>query len=86
MSWPCGHSLKYQELIGQFYEWLGQAELTSKGQRIGNVNIKEDSLSPLLFVVALIPLTLVLRKCEAGYSYRNNIKINHLLFLDDLYM
>ena len=32
----------------------------------------------------MIPLTLILRKCEAGNSYGNNIKINHLLLLGDL--
>lgn len=42
------------------------------------------TLSPLLFVVTMIPLTLILRKCEAGYIYANNTKLNHLLFLDDL--
>ena len=66
-----------------------KTELTSNGESLGNVDIKRgifqgDSLSPLLFVIAMIPLTLILRKCEAGYYYRNNIKINHLLFMDDL--
>ena len=32
----------------------------------------------------MIPLTLILRKSEAGYSYGNNVNINHLLFIDDL--
>ena len=41
-------------------------------------------MSPLLFLITMIPLTLILRKCEAGYSYGNNNKINHLLFMDDL--
>ena len=61
----------------------------SNGQSLGNVDIKRDifqgdSLSPLLFVITMIPLTLILRKCEAGYSYGNNVKINHLLLMDDL--
>ena len=66
-----------------------KTELTSNGQSLGSVDIKRgifqgDSLSPLLFVITMIPLTLILRKCEAGYSYGNDIKINHLLFTDDL--
>ena len=39
----------------------------------------------ILFVLALIPLTLVLGKVKAGYSLENGLPtINHLLFMDDL--
>ena len=57
---------------------------------MGEVCIKRgilqgDSLSPLLFVLALMPLTLVLRKVKAGYNLENGLPtINHLLFMDDL--
>ena len=57
---------------------------------LGEVCIKRgilqgDSLSPLLFVLALMPLTLVLRKVKAGYNLENGLPtINHLLFMDDL--
>ena len=40
-----------------------------------------DSLSPLLFVVCLIPLTMVLYKVKAGYETSGKVKINHLLFM-----
>ena len=43
-----------------------------------------DSLSPLLFVVALIPLTLIFRDVKAGYDLGEKVMINHLLFMDDL--
>ena len=44
-----------------------------------------DSLSPLVFVLELIPLSLVLRKVEAAYKFsESKEKINHLLFMDDL--
>ena len=44
-----------------------------------------DSFSPLLFVIALIPLTLILRKCKNGNTFsRTKEKINHLLYMDDL--
>ena len=65
-------------------------ELSSGGVRLGDVNIRRgifqgDSLSPLLFVLSLIPLTLVLRKVKAGYDLGDgNGVINHLLFMDDL--
>ena len=44
-----------------------------------------DSLSPLLFVVSLLPLALVLRKMKQGYSFgKEKSKLNHLLFMGDL--
>ena len=43
-----------------------------------------DSLFPLVFVLALIPLSLTLRKTKAAYEFsESKNKINHL-FLDDL--
>ena len=64
--------------------------LTSAGKELAVVHIRRgifqgDSLSPLLFVICLIPMSLVLRKVKAGYSFRNNKpKVNHLLFMDDM--
>ena len=44
-----------------------------------------DSLSPLLFVSAMIPLTHILRKSKPGYEFSGSgEKINHLLYMDDL--
>ena len=44
-----------------------------------------DSLSPLVFVLALILLSLILRKAKAAYEFsESKEKINHLLFMDDL--
>ena len=66
-------------------------ELTCGSESLGDVGIKRgifqgDSLSPLLFVACLIPLTYVLRRCAwIGYEFSSNgSKINHLLFMDDL--
>ena len=64
--------------------------LTASGKTLGEVDIRRgifqgDTLSPLLFVVAMIPLTLILRKEEMGYDFgASGKKINHLLFMDDL--
>ena len=64
--------------------------LTSGGMALGQVEIRRvicqgDSLSPLLFTVIMLPLTLVLRKMRAGYKLAKHMKpINHLLFMDDL--
>ena len=44
-----------------------------------------DSLFPLFFVIALIPLTHILRKAEPTYKFSyDGERINHLLFMDDL--
>jgi hypothetical protein len=44
-----------------------------------------DSLSPLLFCIALIPLTNELNRCKCGYQvYGTERKINRLLYMDDL--
>ena len=65
-------------------------ELTPNGKLLGEVNIKRgifqgDTLSPLLFVIALIPLKLILCDCKEAYEfYKNKEKLNHLLYMDDL--
>ena len=57
---------------------------------LGEVEIKRDifqgdSSSPLVFVSALIPLSLILRKAKAACEFsESKEKINHLLFMDDL--
>ena len=66
-----------------------QTELTSCGESLAKVNIRRgifqgDSLSPLLFVICLIPLTHVLHKANERYTLGGGEKINHLLFMDDL--
>ena len=44
-----------------------------------------DYLSPLVFVLALIPLSLISRKAKAAYQFlESKGNINHLLFMDDL--
>ena len=67
-----------------------QLSLTSNGKDLGDVNVKRgifqgDSLSSLLFVVSMIPMTIVLRKAKAGYDWgKKQFSLNHLLFMDDL--
>jgi len=44
-----------------------------------------DSLSPLLFCIALIPLTNELNRTDCGYRvHGTERKISHLLYMDDL--
>ena len=67
-----------------------RTNLYSNRECLGLVNInrgifQEDSFSSLLFVIALIPLTHVLRKTGMGYKLeKDGPMINHMLFMDDL--
>ena len=62
----------------------------SGNSELGEVEIKQgifqgDSLSPLAFVLAMIPLSLILRKAKAAYEFsESKEKINNLLLTDDL--
>jgi hypothetical protein len=63
---------------------------SSGGETLGEVKIRRgifqgDSLSPLLFVLTLVPMTMVLNATRTGYQLgKNRGHINHLLFMDDL--
>ena len=67
-----------------------ETELTSGGQSLGKVKIQRgifqgDSLSPLLFIICLIPLSLILRNVKAGFEFRKSgPSSNHLLYMDDV--
>ena len=63
--------------------------LTVNGQVLDYVYIKRgifqgDSLSPLLYVIAMIPMTTILRQTGLGYqTSKSAAKISHLLYMDD---
>ena len=82
-----GINEKIQRLLaGSMKSW--RVELVSGEENMGGVNIRRgvfqgDSLSPLLFVVCLLPLTHILRDAAPGCHFASNRqKINHLLFMD----
>ena len=64
--------------------------LTAGGDELGEVNINRgifqgDSLSPLLFIIVMIPLTMLIRRENLGYKWgHGGYLLNHLLFMDDL--
>ena len=80
---------KIQKLLAESMKsW--QVELTRGEENLGEVNIRRetfqrDALSPSLFFVCLLSLTLILRDAVLGYCFASNQqKVNHLHFMDDL--
>ena len=75
-------------LVNSMEKW--RVMLRTGNSESGEVDIRRgifqgDSLSPLVFVLALIPLSLILRKAKATYGFSGSKeKINDLLFMDDL--
>ena len=69
---------------------LWKTQLYHDQENLGTVNIKRgifqgDSFSPLLFVIALIPISHVLKNVKMGYKVdKQSLTINHMLFMDDL--
>ena len=67
-----------------------RVELTTGGKSLAETKIQRgifqgDALSPLLFVIAMMPLNHILRKCTAGYKLsRSQEKGNHLIYMDDI--
>ena len=78
-----------RNFLGKSMEHLSLS-LTSNGEVLGEVDVKKgifqrDSLSPVLFVLSMIPLSLILRKVNICYEWgKKEYKWNHLLFIDDL--
>ena len=54
-----------------------RVDLTCNNQSLGGVDIKRGmfqggSISPLLYLLCLIPLTVILRKSESAYQFSSN--------------
>ena len=66
-----------------------KTDLTFCGKSLGEINMKRgifqgDSLSPLLFIIAFILISMILRKVTCAYEFKSGVKLNHLLFMDEL--
>ena len=67
-----------------------RVELTARGKRLTETKTQRwifqgDALSVLLFILAMMPLNHILRKCTTGYKLsRSQEKLNHLMYMDDI--
>ena len=67
-----------------------RVELTAGGRSLGEAKIQigifqGDALSLLLFIIAMMPLNQIPRKCTAGYKLsRSQEKINHRMYMEDI--
>ena len=65
-----------------------RVELTAEGRKLAEAKIRRsifqgDALSPLLFIITMMPLNHILRKCTAGYKLsRSQGKVNYLMYMD----
>ena len=65
-------------------------ELTTRQKTLAEANtqrgiFQRDALSPLLLVIAMMPLNHIFRKCARGFKLSNlQEKINHLMYMDDI--
>ena len=68
--------------------WI--VELIARGKTLGESKIQRgifqrDALSPLQFIIAMMSLNHIFRKCTTGYKLcRSQEKINHLMYMDDI--
>ena len=67
-----------------------RVELTTGGRSLAETKIQRgifqgDALSPLLFIIAMMPINQILRKCTVGYKLsKSQEEINHLMYMDDM--
>ena len=67
-----------------------RVELTAGEKSLAEAKIQRgvfhgDARSPLLFIIAMMPLNHTLRKCTAGYKLsRSEERINHLMYMYDI--
>ena len=90
------HCLKMYKISHEIINFIEKTmhtwkvELTAKGRSEAEIKIQRgifqgDTLSHLLFIIAMIPLNHILRKCAARYKLsRPHEKINHRMYMDDI--
>ena len=67
-----------------------KVELTAGRKTLTEVKIQRcffqgDVLSSLIFIIAIMPLNHILRKCICGYKlHKSEERINHLIYMEDI--
>ena len=84
------------KIINEFVQFIEKTmnswrvELTAGGISLVEEKIQRgifhgEALSPLIFVIAMMPLSNILRKCTAGYKLsKSQEKIDYLMYMDNL--
>ena len=89
----CFKMYKIPDQVTQFTEKTiktCRVKLTAGRKNLAEVKIQRsifqrNALSPLLFVMATMPLNPILNKCTAGYKLsKSKEKINRLMYMDDI--
>ena len=71
-KWSYGVYWKHKEIHKNWKVELTEWEKTLDDVKIQRGIFQEDTLSPLLFVIAMMPVNHILRKCTGGYKFTNS--------------
>ena len=87
-DYECKPAIFFEQTIFTF-TFVHTKELKFDGKSLGEVKIKRgifqgDSLSPLFFIIALIPMSMILREEAYAYDFKSGVKLSHFLFMDEL--
>ena len=91
-SWiiNCLKMYKILDEVINFIMKTWRVELTAGGKSLAEAKIQRgifqgDALSPLLFIIVMMPLNHIHRKCTAEYKLTKlQEKINHLMYMDNI--
>ena len=87
------HCLKMYKISHEFIKFIEQTMntwrvvMTAEGRSIAETKVQRgifqgDALSPLLLIMAMMPLNHILKKCTTGYKLsRSQEKINPLMYM-----